>query len=83
MLLLPSKSKVNSESQPRAEDFAKDWSLTMLFLQYILKQDRQSMMYMFLETQMKNRKPRDCITQVLKDIKELHLNKLFACLLAS
>ena len=46
----------------------------ILFLQYILKQDRQSMMYKFLETQMKNRKPRDWITQVLKDIKELHLD---------
>ena len=44
------------------------------FLQYILKQDSQSMIYKFLETQMKNRKAKDWITQVLKDIQDLNLD---------
>ena len=46
----------------------------ILFLQYILKQDSQSMIYKFLETQIKNRKSKDWITQVLQDIKELELD---------
>ena len=44
------------------------------FLKYILRQDPQSMMYKFLETQLKNRKPKDWVSQVLDDIKELDLN---------
>ena len=44
------------------------------FCQYILKQSPSSMLYRFLESQLKGRKPKDWISQVLVDIQELKLN---------
>ena len=44
------------------------------FLQYILKQEPQSIMYRFLEAQIENRKPKDWVSQVFENIKELDLN---------
>ena len=46
----------------------------ILFLQYIVKESPQSMMYKFLEAQLKNRKDKDWISLVLRDIQELKLN---------
>ena len=46
----------------------------ILFLQYIVKESPQSMMYTFLEAQLKNRKDKDWISLVLRDIQELKLN---------
>ena len=46
----------------------------MLFLFYILHQKPESMIYKFFQTQLKNRNPKDWVTTVLKDIKELELN---------
>ena len=44
------------------------------FLHYILNQDQNSMLYKFLMTQLKNRKQKDWVSQVLEDIKDLKLN---------
>ena len=44
------------------------------FLHQILNEDKDSIMYKFLQTQLKNRRPKDWITQVLKDIKDINLN---------
>ena len=38
------------------------------FLHQILNEDKDSMMHRFLQTQLKNMRPKDWITQVLKDI---------------
>ena len=46
----------------------------ILFLQYIVKESPQSMMYKFLEAQLKDRKDKDWISLVLRDIQELKLN---------
>ena len=44
------------------------------FLHHILNEDKDSMIFKFLETQMNSRRPKDWITQVLKDIDYLELN---------
>ena len=42
------------------------------FLHQILNEDKDSMMHRFLQTQLKNMRPKDWITQVLKDIKDIN-----------
>ena len=44
------------------------------FLHYILNENQDSMMYKFLQSQLKNKRPRDWITLVLKDMDDLKLN---------
>ena len=44
------------------------------FLHYILNENQDSMMYKFLQSQLKNKRPRDWITLVLKDIDDLKQN---------
>ena len=44
------------------------------FLHYILNENQDSMMYTFLQSQLKNKRPRDWITLVLKDMDDLKLN---------
>ena len=46
----------------------------ILFLHYILNENKESMMYRFLQTQISNMKKKDWIYQVLTDIKELGLD---------
>ena len=46
----------------------------ILFLHYILHESQDSMLQKFLVSQMKNMKPKDWITQVLKDLKDLKMN---------
>ena len=48
------------------------------FLQYILQEDETSMMYRFLEAQMKTKHPKDWANTVIKDFEELKLNLTFA-----
>ena len=43
------------------------------FLHQILNEDKDSMMHRFLQTQLKNMRPKDWITQVRKDIKDINL----------
>ena len=45
----------------------------ILFLHYILNEDPKSMMNRFLMTQIQNKKPKDWITKVLEDLKEINL----------
>ena len=40
----------------------------------ILNEDKESMMHKFLQTQLKKRRPKDWITQVLKDITDVKMN---------
>ena len=44
------------------------------FLHHILNEDKDSMMFKFLQTQLKNKRPKDWITQVLKDLEDLRIN---------
>jgi hypothetical protein len=46
----------------------------ILFLHYILNENKESMMFRFLQTQISNMKKKDWIFQVLTDIKELGLD---------
>ena len=50
------------------------WKRRILFLHYILNEDQNSMLYRFLKTQMKNRKPKDWISTVLKDLGDLNMD---------
>jgi hypothetical protein len=44
------------------------------FLHQILNEEKDSIMYRFLQTQLKSMSSKDWITQVLKDIKDINLN---------
>ena len=44
----------------------------LLFLHYILNQDRNSLMYKVFKTQLKNRTQKDWVTTVIQDFKELN-----------
>ena len=44
------------------------------FLHYILNENQNSMLYKFLMCQMKNQKPKDWISQVIKDLKDLKID---------
>ena len=44
------------------------------FLHHILNEGEDSMMFKFLQTQLKNKKPKDWITQVLRDIDDLKMD---------
>ena len=46
----------------------------LLYLKHIFNEDPNSILYKFLRVQMENRKSKDWVTQVLKDITELKLN---------
>ena len=43
-------------------------------MHHILNEDKDSMMFKFLQTQLKNKRPKDWITQVLKDLEDLRIN---------
>ena len=47
----------------------------LMFLHYVLNEDPNSMLYRLLMTQMKWRKKKDWIVQVLTDLKELKMDK--------
>ena len=47
----------------------------ILFLQYILQENPDSMLYRFLMTQFKSKKKKDWIVQVLSDLKDLKLQE--------
>ena len=44
------------------------------FVQYILKQIKDSMIFKFHQTQLEKKGPKDWITQVLKDMEDLRIN---------
>ena len=44
------------------------------FLHYNLNESQDSMLYKFLMCQMKNQKPKDWITQVMKDLQDLKID---------
>ena len=50
------------------------FKIRILFLQYILKQKEETLLYRFLEAQMNSPCKGDWITQVISDIKYLELN---------
>ena len=43
-------------------------------MHHILNEDKDSMMFKFLQTQLKNKRPKDWITQFLKDLEDLGIN---------
>ena len=47
------------------------------FLSYILKEDEESMIYRFVESQSRNKTPKDWVTTVLSDIKKLNIGMNF------
>ena len=47
------------------------------FLSYVLKEDEESMIYRFFESQRRNKTPKDWVTSVLSDIKELNIGMHF------
>ena len=49
-----------------------------MFLHYILHEDPNSMVHQFFEAQMKNPTPKDWVTTVGNDLKELDMNVTFA-----
>ena len=47
------------------------------FLSYILKEDEESMIYRFFESQRRNKTPKDWVTTVLSDMQKLNINMKF------
>ena len=54
----------------------RDWirKRRISFLHYILNESQDSMLYKFLMCQMKNQKPKDWITQLMKDLKDFKID---------
>jgi hypothetical protein len=47
------------------------------FLSHILKEDEESLFYRFIESQRRNKTPKDWVTTVLSDIKKLNIGMTF------